>query len=200
MADTQKITTFTESTAPVADDILVIVDDVPGVPVTRKVLLSRINSNFITTTAEPPPTNFNFIEGDLRRYGSIGNGVADDTAAFVAMLSFPGKKRIPKPTNKYKIDAILFAGLSDMIIHIDPGVIIEANTGFGLNHVREPLSNQSIIEQSFFRGNNPSQNITAKEFIKGFRRFMRLSKKKTLIGFDGDAGVGKTQLSRFLNT
>jgi len=103
MADPQKITEFTESTAPVADDILIIVDDIPGVPDTKKVSLSRINNNFIRTAAESSATIVNFLiePGNVKRYGAIGNGVVDDAAAFQTAINVadnggPRTIRIPE--------------------------------------------------------------------------------------------------------
>jgi len=93
MADPQKITEFTEVTAPVADDILPIVVDVGGVPVTRKVPLSKINNNFTLTAAEIAAgiTSIKpeFEPGDIRRYGA-GTGqlaAVNDTAIKNALLA-----------------------------------------------------------------------------------------------------------------
>ncbi len=68
--------------------------------------------------------------GDSWRYGLVGDGSTDDTAAWVNWLSFSGRKRLYKPASKYKIDSHAFA-VSSLTIFIEPGTVVETNSGYG---------------------------------------------------------------------
>mgnify|MGYP003324877636 CR=1 FL=1 len=48
--------------------------------------------------ASVTPTNYSYPAGDVRRYGAVGNGVADDTAAFVAAAATGQTLWIPQGT------------------------------------------------------------------------------------------------------
>jgi hypothetical protein len=106
---------------------------------------------YLQTAAESAagvtPTNIEYPEGDLRRYADtsvLGNGTNDDTAAWVAMTAFSGRKFVPKPSSKYKIDRHDFAA-SDIYIFIEPGTIIETNSGYGSSDSMFHFNGQSDI-------------------------------------------------------
>jgi len=100
--------------------------------------------NYPPLSGETGVVNYEYKWGDLRRYGATGNGSADDTAAFVSMLAFSGHKYLPKPTSKYKIDRHDFAA-SNIYIFIEPGTIIETNTGYGASDSMWHFDGQSDI-------------------------------------------------------
>jgi hypothetical protein len=83
------------------------------------------------TGASITVVNDYYPEGHLLRYTSnLGDGTTDNTVALEAMIAIPGFKYVPKPTSKWRTDQLVFSGLSDMHIHIEPGTVIEANSGY----------------------------------------------------------------------
>lgn len=80
----QKITELAVLSDAADADVLAIVDDTAGVPVTKKITAAGLNIYFIRTAAEiaagVTPTNFLFEPGDVRRYGSGLNAAHLQTA------------------------------------------------------------------------------------------------------------------------
>jgi len=81
----QKITEFTAITTADPVDILPIVNDIPGVPVTRKIttgsLLDSYNDAAAEVSAAVTPSDYRFDSGNSRRVGDVGNGTTDDRDA-----------------------------------------------------------------------------------------------------------------------
>jgi len=145
-----KVTELTALTTPAAADLLHVIDDVAGTPINKKTEISDLILDFDRTQGEIDalitPVNLLFPPGDIRRYdtSALGNGTNDDTSAWVAMLAFPGRKYVPKPNSKYKVDRFDFAA-SDIYIFIEPGTITETNTGFGSSDSMFHFAGQSRI-------------------------------------------------------
>ena len=69
------------------------------------------------------PTNFYFLPGDPRRYGAVGNGVADDTAALQACFNANSIVEFPGPAYTFNISANLQFSATNGIINGNGSVI-----------------------------------------------------------------------------
>jgi len=109
----QKITEFTAITSADSTDILPIVDDISSVPVTRKIAVSDIIRSYKTTAAETTagvtPVDFTYDTGNVRRYGAVGTGSIDDTAALQAAIDVCEQDQTPVflPAGTYLVSSAL---------------------------------------------------------------------------------------------
>jgi len=72
------------------------------------------------------PTNYGYPPGDVRRYGAVGDGVTDDTAAIqAAIVAVPKNGRLYFPRGKYKIVDELRITQPMLICGDGPGHILE---------------------------------------------------------------------------
>ena len=82
----KKITQLTELTAPAMEDLLVIVDDVAGTAVTKKITIENLASDNPGAAAQILRTN---ASGQLQLSGSVGIGVAPVSGTMIS-ASFNG--------------------------------------------------------------------------------------------------------------
>ncbi len=84
------------------------------------------------------PTDYSYAEGNVKRYGAVGDGVTDDTAAFNPILTAGGFD-IYIPSGTYIVDSAISAtnGIlvgSDTSIYCEPNVIIRIpDSGMSVN-------------------------------------------------------------------
>ena len=92
------------------------------------------------------PSDLDYRPGDVRRYGASGDGRTDDTIALQNALNSSSSVYIPKPPSKYKTDQLQVP--SDIEIFIEPGTVIEANTGYGVHDVVFRIVGKSNVKIS----------------------------------------------------
>lgn len=99
------------------------------------------------------PTNFGYAPGDVRRYGAVGNGVADDTTAFqnAILVSANGTMTVPAAIG-YKITSTLTLsspvnivfGKTTLTFSVSPGISITTG-GAGSNLTGAPNKNTKFV-------------------------------------------------------
>lgn len=83
--------------------------------------------------------------GHFLRYGAVGDGSANDTDAFNAMISFSGRKYVPIPSVKYMLDSISMSGITDIYVFFEPGTIIEQRAGLADNTQMFPFAGAARV-------------------------------------------------------
>lgn len=119
-----KLSNLTEITNPSLDDLLHIVHDPAGVRVDRKIKVRNLIGS---------------VTYNVRWYGAVGDGIADDTAAIQAAIDAatssqvygftrPGRIRIYLPSGVYKItDAIDLCDKQGLTLEGDSYTVIDAH-------------------------------------------------------------------------
>jgi hypothetical protein len=91
-------------------------------------------------TAGVTPVNYQYLPGDVRRYGAVGDGIVDDTDAFLLALSVGSSVYAP-PVGEYVISETLHVRTHNQHLHSDGAVLIWRGTSGNWIEIDEGLTN-----------------------------------------------------------
>ena len=106
--------------------------------------------------ASVTPTNYAYIYGDVRRYGAVGGGVTDDSAAFAkaALVSGTYPMSIPFITGGYLINTPVVLPANAQVIGSDYPLLFSTVGG---SHIFSSTSNATLVVKGVnFQGLNSS--------------------------------------------
>lgn len=123
MAVDKKITELTELTLPVSGDLIHIVDDPDTTATNKKITIDRVLNRQLTSAESAAgltnaDIDIRYDPGNVLRYGAVGDGVTDDTAAIQAAIdqAEAGGSSVRLLAGTYKITSRLLVDAAGVVI------------------------------------------------------------------------------------